>query len=91
MYVAVLSCLTFLRFGIQATMSQKDLNNHSNQLNPNNPTFYKSRGISERPSDWDTKEYKSSPNYTQADLNNHANQLNPNNPLYQPPQSKGNK
>lgn len=31
---------------------QSDLNNHSNQLNPNNDAYWQSRGEDERPEDW---------------------------------------
>lgn len=35
-------------------MSRKDdQDNHSNQLNPNNDTYWESRGYEERPSDWE--------------------------------------
>lgn len=35
-------------------MSRKDdLDNHSNQLNPNNDAYWESRGHDERPDDWD--------------------------------------
>lgn len=33
--------------------SQEDLDNHSNQLNPNNDAYWQSRGYDERPEDWD--------------------------------------
>lgn len=33
--------------------SQTDLDNHSNQLNPNNDAYWQSRGESGRPGDWD--------------------------------------
>ena len=33
--------------------SQEDLDNHSNQLNPNNDAYWQSRGYEERPEDWD--------------------------------------
>ena len=35
---------------------QSDLDNHANQLNPNNEEFYNSRG-EERPEDWDDDDY----------------------------------
>ena len=31
---------------------QDDLDNHSNQLNPNNDAYWQSRGYDERPDDW---------------------------------------
>ena len=33
--------------------SQADLDNHSNQLNDNNDAYWQSRGLDERPSNWD--------------------------------------
>ncbi len=33
--------------------SQDDLDNHSDQLNPNNDTYWESRGYDERPDDWE--------------------------------------
>ncbi len=32
---------------------QSDLDNHANQLNPNNDAYWESRGYDERPDDWD--------------------------------------
>jgi hypothetical protein len=32
---------------------QSDLDNHSNQLNPENDAYWESRGYDERPEDWD--------------------------------------
>ena len=43
-----------------------NLNNRSNQLNPNNIQYYRSRGLDAKP----------------GDFNNRANQLNPNNYAY---------
>ena len=35
-------------------MSRKDdLDNHANQLNPNNDAYWESRGYDERPEDWE--------------------------------------
>ena len=31
---------------------QSDLDNHANQLNPNNDAYWQSRGEDERPNDW---------------------------------------
>lgn len=33
--------------------TQDDLDNHANQLNPNNDTYWESRGFDERPEDWE--------------------------------------
>ena len=33
--------------------SQADLDNHADQLNPNNDAYWESRGWSDRPDDWD--------------------------------------
>jgi hypothetical protein len=35
------------------TYSQDDLDNHSDQLNPNNDTYWESRGYDERPDEWE--------------------------------------
>lgn len=35
--------------------SQADLDNHSNQLNPNNDDYWQSRGEDERPDDWEDR------------------------------------
>ena len=32
---------------------QSDLDNHANQLNPNNDAYWESRGWDERPDDWE--------------------------------------
>ena len=56
--------------GYSGTGDKPDLDNHSNQLNPNHPEY---RG--------GTTKYTGTG--TKADLDNHANQLNPNNPRYQ--------
>jgi hypothetical protein len=32
---------------------QSDLDNHANQLNPNNDAYWDSRGYDDRPGDWD--------------------------------------
>ncbi|MBA1148275.1 hypothetical protein H0Z60_14560 [Ectothiorhodospiraceae bacterium WFHF3C12] len=32
--------------------SKSDMDNHANQLNPNNDAFWESRGHDERPEDW---------------------------------------
>jgi hypothetical protein len=32
---------------------QSDLDNHANQLNPNNDAYWQSRGCDDRPSDWE--------------------------------------
>ena len=34
---------------------QSDLDNHANQLNPNNDAYWQSRDYDERPDDWDEK------------------------------------
>ena len=56
--------------GYSGTGDKADLDNHSNQLNPNNPNY-----------GGGTTKYTGTG--TKADLDNHANQLNPNNPRYQ--------
>ena len=32
-----------------------DLDNHSDQLNPNNDAYWESRGFDERPDDWEDR------------------------------------
>ncbi len=34
---------------------QDDLDNHSNQLNPNNDEYWESRGWDDRPDDWEER------------------------------------
>ena len=34
---------------------QTDLDNHANQLNPNNDAYWESRGLDERPEDWEER------------------------------------
>ena len=34
---------------------QSDLDNHANQLNPNNDAYWESRGEEERPDDWEDR------------------------------------
>jgi len=34
--------------------TQDELDNHSNQLNPNNDAYWQSRGYDKRPDDWDS-------------------------------------
>ncbi len=38
---------------------QSDLDNHANQLNPNNDAYWQSRDYDERPDDWDEEMPKS--------------------------------
>ena len=60
---------------------QADLDNHANQMNPNNDAYWESRGFDDRPDDWeDRAEDEHGP--TQAELDNRANQLNPNSDAY---------
>ena len=40
-----------MKFFYQPTKS--DLDNHANQLNPNNDAYWTSRGEEERPDDWE--------------------------------------
>ena len=57
--------------GYSGTGDKADLDNHSNQCNPNNERY---QGYSSAYSGTGTK----------ADLDNHSDQLNPNNPKYEP-------
>ena len=59
-------------------MPNPDLDNHANQMNPDNDEYYQSRGYDGRPEDGDDGDDGPS----QADLDNHANQMNPNNDAY---------
>ena len=34
---------------------QSDMDNHANQLNPNNDAYWESRGCDERPDDWESR------------------------------------
>lgn len=36
--------------------AKDDLDNHANQLNPNNDAYWESRGWDERPEDWDDRQ-----------------------------------
>ena len=35
--------------------NKADMDNHSNQMNPNNDTFWTDRGYDDRPDDWDDR------------------------------------
>lgn len=35
--------------------SQEELDNHADQLNPNNDAYWQSRGEEDRPDDWEDK------------------------------------
>ena len=64
---------------------QYDLDNHTDQMNPNNDAYWESRGYDERPDDWAeqaTAEADKEHEMSQAELDNHANQMNPNNDAY---------
>ena len=37
--------------------NQSDLDNHANQMNPNNDAYWESRGLDERPEDWEDRVY----------------------------------
>lgn len=37
-------------------MAKNDDDNRANQLNPNNDAYYQSRGMDERPADWDQRD-----------------------------------
>ena len=57
-------------------MSKSDLDNHANQMNPNNDAYWESRGYDERTDDWEDGDSD------QVVLDNHADQMNPNNDVY---------
>lgn len=44
--------------------SQDELDNHSNQLNPNNDAYWTSRGYDKRPDDWDDEDFGNQGNYS---------------------------
>lgn len=54
---------------------QEDLDNHADQMNPNNDAY---TGRDADDYDGDEEDYE----YTQDDLDNHADQMNPNNDEY---------
>ncbi|KAL3672648.1 hypothetical protein V7S43_001943 [Phytophthora oleae] len=58
--------------------SKAAIQNRANQLNPNNPAYYSSRGLSE--SDMRRKK---------AAISNRSNQLNPNNKAYHKSRAHG--
>ena len=64
--------------------SQADLDNHANQMNPNNDAYWESRGYDERPEDWEEEAPVAEDEHepTRAALDNRANQLNPNSDAY---------
>ncbi len=44
--------------------TQEELDNHANQLNPNNDAYWASRGYDNRPSDWgDDDDYDNNEEY----------------------------
>lgn len=42
-----------------AEHTQADMDNHSDQMNPNNDAYWDSRGFDGRPDDWDGEDYDS--------------------------------
>ena len=44
--------------------TQDELDNDSNQLNPNNDAYWTSRGYDERPDDWDDEDFDDQGNIT---------------------------
>ena len=58
--------------------SKAELDNRSNQRNPNSFVYLSSHGIDIEPPPYSID----SPNYDIATANNHSNQMNPNNPVY---------
>lgn len=41
--------------------TKADLDNHANQLNPNNDAYWESRGWDERPEDWEDNQDSNMP------------------------------
>ncbi len=56
-------------------------NNHSNQLNPENDSYWQSRGYDRRPDNW-VEILSNDINQTKESWDNYSNQLNPNNDAY---------
>ena len=52
--------------------------NHANQMNPNNDSYWESRGYDERPDNWEDE----ADDGDGGNDDNRANQLNPNNDAY---------
>eukprot|EP00731_Ephydatia_muelleri_P028286 Em0019g1159a len=71
LYSSYKALTSAVRMSYQGTGGRPDLNNHSNQLNPNNPQH---GGGAQRPAG--SSDYQGAGD--RADLNNHSNQLNPN-------------
>lgn len=64
---------------------KKNDNNRANQLNPNNINYWRSRGYSCRPENWNeiyNQEQQNKYRPQKHDLDNRSNQLNPNNIAY---------
>lgn len=57
-------------------MSKNAADNRADQLNHNNDAYHQSRGLDERPDDWEDQEHD-------YDNDNRSNQMNPNNEAYQ--------
>lgn len=53
--------------------------NRADQMNPNNDSYWESRGFDERPDDWEDRLEDDEG----GDDDNRANQMNPNNDAYQ--------
>lgn len=43
------------QLGVNSMSKKDDLDNHSNQLNPNHEEFWHSREYDERPEDWESQ------------------------------------
>ena len=56
--------------------------NRADQMNPNNDSYWESRGFDERPDDWEDR-IEDDEDDEGGDDDNRANQLNPNNDAYQ--------
>lgn len=70
------------KIGVEKYKFYKNSNNYSNELNPNNDAYWKSRGYSSQ-----KEGYNDNSNNNQSNLDNRSNQLNPNNDAYY--QSRG--
>lgn len=65
----------------KGSINDDNIDNHANQLNPNNDAYWQSRGYDERPDNWEDL-MQEEDEEIKANLDNYSNQLNPNNDAY---------
>ena len=64
-------------------MNQNNNENHANQCNPNNDSYWQSRGEDFRPQEWEEQlDDMDDDQSSMFNQNNHSNQMNPNHPEY---------